>query len=323
MLDESVVPSATPIETIAAVFDQDSLTKAERQKLAAKGQFPKRVEPAKPAESQPATSAVKAETEPDSEPGDDEETLSPAERKKRNRGLRAELVRANERAKVLEEQLAASRKSAPAAPKEEVKPAAASNDSLPDLDEYIEAGKTAKQWQIDYAKAVRAQAKKDAQELLSQQREQQQKESKESTLQGRIKDAKKEFKDFEDLVLNGDTPASDAMIAAMQSREDGMKIAYYLATHREESERLFKLSSAKSPKSEARIDIEFDAIAEKLANPPPEPRPKTLTNAPAPPRPAGGNGAATADPLEAAIKAKDWKKMNQIMDERSKQHARG
>ncbi len=323
VLDVSAAPSPAPVEPIAAAFDQDALSKVERQKLAAKGQLPKRIETAKPAESQPAAepSEAKAETAPESDNGDEEEILTPEARKKSNRDWRKEVVKAkDEQIAFLKEQLAAKSASAPT-PKETEAPKTG-EITIPDLDDYLAEGKTAKQWQADYAKAVRAQAKADAEELFES-------KSKTSTLASRIRDAKKEFKDFDALVLKGDAPASTAMIAAIQSREDGMKIAYYLAQNPTEAERLSKLTTAQGPKSEARVDIEFDLISEKLAAPPaepPAPKPvaKTLTSAPAPARPASGGGTAQADPLIAAFergkKSGNMTEFNKIYDERTRAH---
>lgn len=330
-------PSVIPDTSHAT--DMDDMDPKERSKAIFDGRFPKRIEKtAKPAESPAATNPAaespkkdaSAETAPDSGHGDEDEPANetPAERRKRNRGLREELLRANERIKVYESQLAESRKSAPAAAKEDPKPQAVAesvNESLPDLDEYLESGKSAKQWQLDYGKAVREQARKDAQSIVEERfgkysAEQKQTEAAKS-IETRVKEAKVKYSDFEALVLKPESPvpASDVMIRDIQSRQDGMDIAYYLAKHPELSAKLAKLTAAGDAKSEARIEIEFDRIAEDIKAPPAAqaeaPAPKKLTSAPTPPKPVSGSGAATGDPLKKAYAEKDWDTVDRIRKE--------
>jgi hypothetical protein len=334
---QPAAPSPAPA-TIADApqFDMDAMSYEERQKAFGKGQLPKRLPKpeakpaAPPAETKPADSSSDAQKSPAGAPGDDdEEALTPAERRKVNRNLRTELIKANERAKVLEEQLAAKQTSAPATPKVEPKPAlTVAEKPLPDLQTYLDSGKSTEDWQMDFAEAVTeralTRAEKKVEERFGKFASENNQREFAKTLEGRIKEAKVKYPDFEAKVLKNPNspPASTAMLHAIRTRPDGMELAHYLAEHPDDAAKIFKASAVDGPKSEARVEFEFDALAERLANPPQKPVETTETKAPPPPRPINGNGTAVADPLEAAMKANpiDWSLVNRIKNERA--HAR-
>ncbi len=325
--DVSAAPSpAEPIVADAPQFDMDSMSREERQKAMFEGKHPQRLPKpeAKPAEAPPATSAAPAETAPASDTGDEDAppNETPEQRRKSNKDWRQEVVRVkDDLIASLKSQLeAANRRSAPETPKAEAK--ATVEDLEDDLDpEKYEGGPAGvKKLFADAIRIAETRALKKFKAEQATEREQQKITEQATTLEQRIANAKKKIPDFEAKVLNKENspPASNAMLGAIKLREDGLDIAYYLSDHRDEAQRLFQLTAADGPKSEARIDLEFDLIAAKLAKPQEEapPAPKTITSAPPPPRKISGNGSAAVDPLDAALKAKDWPAYNRILAER-------
>lgn len=107
-------------------------------------------------------------------------------------------------------------------------------------------------------------------------------------------EARKEIKDFDDVVNYMDTP-SPAALAVMAESDHTAKIAYYLGTHPDELSRLNTLPPAKAALEVARIEARFTA--------PPKPT-RTSTAAPPPPTPVGGKGIPVVD--ESKLSDAEW-----------------
>ncbi len=331
----SVAPVALVADAPAPQFDMDTMSAEERRANFAKGVLPKRLPKPEAKPSVPPTESTSAAvpteetpagTAPDSDHGDEEEPTNetPEEKKRRHRSLREEVKRVSreyERAqgelKALREQIAAKPTPAPAPAKA---PASANGSELkkPRINDYPATPEGTAQWEDD----IETYYDKKADLREAKQRESQSLREKTTTIESRIKEAKAKYSDFEDLVLNPtkSAAASHAMLETLKARPDGMDLAYHLAKNPDESTRIFKLTEAKGPKSEARAELEFDLLAERLANPPKPPAEKKITSAPPPPKAVSGNGGGTADPLKTAQeigqRTGNWEPFNKLMNER-------
>lgn len=314
-------------------YDTDGLSTAEKQARFAEGKFPKRVE-AKPAAAPTATPAgetpgTEAASETDDEEKPDE---TPAERRKRNRGLREELIRSNERNKILEAQIAESRKPAPAAPKDDPKPVTAPT-KRPLLKDY--SGENAvEKWETDLAAFSDAEMDRRIEARFGREKVTTQSTEASKSWNSQMDAERAIHADFDTVADRA--IVSPAALRAITAHPKGAALLYALALP--ENAALAKKIFAKTdidgldpaalrkasanPAMRDRIqravgiaEAELDHLAERLATPPKdEPKPKTNTSAPDPARPAGGNGTAISDPIAAALKAKDWPTYNRLMD---------
>lgn len=338
------VPSASSESPIAAVaatahaFDMDTMSTKERQDAMFKGTLPKRIDkPAKvsvPPTEKPAAASTDASagTEPDSESGEDEETLTPQERRKRNRNLRTEVVRLAERSKLLEAQLAESRKPAPTVPKEEAaKPTISSK--RPRLNQF--SGDDAiEKWEDAVIAYDEAEMDRRIEARFGKE--------KSSTAVAKLGDSwnsqvdteKAAFKDY--IQVADKAVVSPASLGVLKQHAQGAKILYYLGLPENQAEAkriaektdidgmsLDQIAKAinqpgmrdRFMRVQGRVEVEFDLIADKLANPPKRDVPRIISGAPEPPRKPGGNGTAISDPLKAALEKKDWETYNRLKAE--------
>ncbi len=355
--ESSPVVEAAPLVPESPVYDMDSMDKDQRQALIAKGQFPKRVEKVAakstvpPAETKPAESSPEAQKGPEGAPGDDEEEkLTPAERRKANRNLRTELERANERAKVYQEELAALRGSAPAPRKdaEPVKPAVSQPKPRPNPSHFT--GTTAdeawekyvvaeNEWMADEitrraADIVEARFAKESAKATA--------EKSVGTWNSQVQAAKAEYKDYDAVV--GKLTVTPVLNEALTGHKDGAKISYWLGLPEnaadlksfiEETQvdgmnfEQLAAACAKNPGIRDRVLLakgmaiaELNRIAMKLANPPaevpptPQPKEKTSTNMPPPAKAINGNAAAVVDPVAQALKSGNMAEYNRLQNER-------
>lgn len=346
---ETVTAAITAVAD-APVFDMDTMSKDERQKLIANGQFPKRLPKveAKPTESPTVTPAAAdkpasagTETPPESV-DEDLEKLTPAERKHRNRGLRKELDSKLDEIKFLREQLAAKPTSAPAAPTKEepAKPAISQAKPRPqpkdfngaDADEawakYLDAdGK----WM---AEEIQRQAAEIVESRFSKAEVQSKAAKVTESWQERIKTATAAKPDWE--AIANKAIISPAAITLIPRTDKGEDVLYYLgqSENAEEAERIaamtdipgyadwpsLKKAAESNPALRDRVLIaqgmaqaEFNRIAFKLANPPAKPViEKTSTTAPKPPRAVASSTAPIVDELRSAIEENRWDDVNRI-----------
>lgn len=105
------------------------------------------------------------------------------------------------------------------------------------------------------------------------------------SFQKRVQEVAKEIDDFEDVLAASDAPMTRAMSEAILHADEGPKLAYHLAKHPEEAERIAAMPAARQA-------IEIGKLEAKIAAAP-KPEPKTPSKAPEPIKPLGGNTVAT------------------------------
>lgn len=304
-----------------------------------------------PADSSPATetqaqsadppSDENAENTSDSAPGGEPQEPT-KDQKQSNRDWRKEVLKVkDEQIELLKSQLAESRKSAPAAPKVEApKPSTAESSELPDLDDYLAQGKTAKQWQADYGKEAIKLAVKQAEALIDSRfaREQTSAQAAEkSKLWTASKEAAtKKYKDFE--AVADRAPVNPVLVEALRGHAQPAEILYFLGNpaNAEEAKRIFAdtdidgldhetLKKAQSnPAISARTNTalgiaraEFNAIARSLLKAPS--KEKTVDSVSGGPRPSSevtvpGKGVPVGNSIEDAIKRGDTRAYRELMN---------
>lgn len=245
--------------------------------------------------------------EPETEPTQDEvedETGENTEQPKKKSGvqrlkekLQAEKearIRAEERAKVLED-LQTKPGEAKATPKAEQ---LVGKTPKPDIntwegthDEYLEARD---RWLLSVFEETQEKKAAESKAKTEQQ-------TKTNTWNERLEAAKAVHPDLEE-VLETEFPLSPAMQEALLESEKGPEIGYYLVKHQEEAKRI----AALGPLAAAR---EIGKIEAQLASAPPKAAARTSTSAPPPPTPVGGRPIPTVDP-------------NKLSDEEWLQHYR-
>lgn len=94
------------------------------------------------------------------------------------------------------------------------------------------------------------------------------------------------YPDIEARVFNDANPVSPVMAEVIQDSERGPEVAYHLATHREEAQRIFRMPPLAAARELGRIEATLDA-----------PKPRIQSNAPPPPQIVkGGKTLAAKDP---------------------------
>lgn len=125
--------------------------------------------------------------------------------------------------------------------------------------------------------------------------------------------------DFEERVLRDPTlPISEAMRAVILDSETGPAIAYHLAQHREEAERIAQLPPHLAALALGRIEGRMQAVKDAKA------RPAHVTQAPPPPpkvdtADAAPEKVATTDPASDRLSTDEWvkaerKRMSRLRD---------
>lgn len=123
------------------------------------------------------------------------------------------------------------------------------------------------------------------QRQLAEQSERQRMQAQAAEVQTRLMKGAEKYPDFHERVFDDSVPIDKPTAAAIAESEHSADISYHLATHREEAERIARLSPVKQVQEIAALEAKFRT-----------PAPKT-TNAPAPIAPVGP-GASYKKSLE-------------------------
>jgi hypothetical protein len=180
-----------------------------------------------------------AETEPAPGPGTQPQE-QPRTRQDRNfrslsekaSSLERDLIAAKAKLEVYERERAGSGPSAPATVKEQ--PQIANDDPRPDPTEYTDA----KKWKDDDTAWINRQFDK---RITGEQQRQQFQQSTEKW-NGQLSDARKTYKDFDQVALNEQTPVSYAAMAHIQSLPDGALKSYALGKNLEVATKIAELT---------------------------------------------------------------------------------
>ena len=129
-----------------------------------------------------------------------------------------------------------------------------------------------------------------------QQRQQQQAQEFTTRLDAKLSEGAEKFDDFDEVVRDPAAPISQVMYAIAAESEVGADLLYYLATHRDEAQKLFSLP----PAAQARAVVKLE---DKVTAPP-----KT-TKAPPPITPTGQKAKVEKDPGDMSDKEfADWRR---------------
>lgn len=145
----------------------------------------------------------------------------------------------------------------------------------------------------DYESYVRALTRWEIQQSLkgAETREQTERQKREAFEKSRamrekiVAPGSVKYEDFEEVALAEDVPISSTMAEAIMETEIPSEVAYFLGSHRDEAERISKLSAVNQIR-------EIDKIVAKLTK---EPEP---TKAPPPIEPNKGKGSVQKDPSD-------------------------
>jgi hypothetical protein len=114
-------------------------------------------------------------------------------------------------------------------------------EALPSLDQYD----TIEAWQADVAAMIRKQTLEDFRAEQRAEKAHQVESQRMSAVQARIADFKSQHDDYESLVQSvqvpNDAPSHNALFAHLQFSEMGPQLAYYLAQHEDELQRIYSL----------------------------------------------------------------------------------
>ena len=154
----------------------------------------------------------------------------------------------------------------------------------------------------DYESYVRATARWEVQQEMSSMHRESAAQAASRTareqaayVQSRLAPAAQKYSDFAEVALADDLPITQPMAAAIAESDVGGDVAYYLGSHREEAERISKMSAVQQVRELAKIE-------EKITAPP------RVTKAPPPIEPTGGKVGVEKDPDDMSYaEFKKWR----------------
>ncbi len=118
------------------------------------------------------------------------------------------------------------------------------------------------------------------------------------TFQEHAAKVKKDIADFDEVMESSEAPMTDAMAAAIMSADEmGPKLAYHLAKHPEEAERIASLPVPRQAAEMGKLEVKLST---------PETEPKTPSKAPAPIKPVGGKGGPSDEMPKDTDDIKTW-----------------
>lgn len=153
-----------------------------------------------------------------------------------------------------------------------------------EYDQYLEA---LADWKADQKVA---EYRKQSEQQTAQRSQAEQLQAIQRAYDERVEKARAKYQDYDD-VAHGHVPINDAMALAIRASEDGPDIAYYLGTHVEEAQRIYRLPPLLAVS-------EIGRIGAKLASAPPPTKPVTRAPAPITPVGSGSSPQQTDDPLD-------------------------
>lgn len=139
-------------------------------------------------------------------------------------------------------------------------------------------------------------ADRKIQETLTEREKRQEAEraqtARQKTVEGwnkRVAAAEDELPDFHEVVASSDVRMTPPMAEAIMESDNGPKLAYYLATHPDEADKIAEMSPVAVVRALTRIE-------DKLIN-----QPAQVTKAPPPTTPVGVKAKAEKDPSEMSV----------------------
>lgn len=166
----------------------------------------------------------------------------------------------------LVELVAGQRQVAPESPKAEPTP--------PTLEQ---AGYDEQKYQQALVEYARAEARKEVQQTLRQEREQAQAQTRQESFKTREADFAKQVEDYADVVYDPTAPISQTMAELIAESDVGPQLAYHLAKHREVAQAIYSLPPVAAARELGRLEA-------KLATPEPKSSPAIPKAPPPPPR---------------------------------------
>lgn len=122
-----------------------------------------------------------------------------------------------------------------------------------------------------YRKHIRdmaaGEARKAARGVLDETKRTEQQQSRAKTWKERSSEFAKQHPDFTERVYSDDVAISESMMEAITESDHGPAIAYYLAEHPEEAERISSMSPAAAGRAIGRLESKFEAKSEPETKP--------------------------------------------------------
>lgn len=234
--------------------------------------------------------AVQAEQEADSTPAEkqQEDEHKPEKWQRRIDRLTAQKYQERARADMLEQRLNQIEQRL----QQPQKPA---SDDAPDMSKFddLQGGIDARaEWvaQREAAKAVEELGKR-----WSQAQQEQAAKQVQQAFASRVKAFAEQVPDFEEVIDAGDFVPTQAMQHAIFESDLGPRIAYYLAQHSDEAQRIVGMSPTAAIRAIGRIEAKLES----------NPIAKPVSKAPKPTEPVEGKGAASKDPDK--MPADEWR----------------
>lgn len=159
-------------------------------------------------------------------------------------------------------------------PKEPEKPA-----QLPKLSdyEYDEA-----KFQAAMVEFTRAEARREATEVLRAERQREQEQNTVKTFRQRESDFEATTPDYRERVYDPSVPLSEEMARQIASSDNGPELAYYLATNKDKAAQLYSASPVDVAREIGRIEARLEA--QRQAKEKPKEQPKVSAAPPPPPK---------------------------------------
>jgi len=232
---------------------------------------------------QKAETAVESEATDDTGEGQEDEQAG--QPKKGKGGFQRKIDRLTREKYELEAKLQAAL-AKPAGGEKPEPAAAAANDGKPQAenfdthDEYVEA-------LVDWKANQREAAKREQEQRDSETKKQQ---ATVDSWNQRVEAARKAHADYDDVMADADVELPPLVVDALMDSDHGGELAYWLASNREEAERIAKLSPVAAVRKLGEIEA-------GLRSTPSSPQPKPVTKAPKPVTPVA---AGTASPVPSS-----------------------
>jgi hypothetical protein len=247
----------------------------------------------------PAAGEEPAETAPqDSEPEKPQEPKEPeipAGVQKRIDKAVAKQRDAERRAEEAERRLAEIQGSRPA-PEKNAEPATTPEgkpkpEAFRTYDEYVEA---LTDWRVEQREQAREQAE-------AQRKAQEAAQTAQTEWEKRVEAVKAKHSDFDEVLGEAQIPIPPALYEAIFTDAHGPEVAYHLATHADEAERIAALPPVAAVRELGKLSAKFDSA--------PEPEKPKVSKAPPPPKPVGAKAKSEVSIHDEHISFADYERL--------------
>ena|ERR1700677_5066454 len=177
------------------------------------------------------------------------------------------------------------------------------------------------EWRAEKDRATSKQEAAKAQ--LTTEREKLEKESQ-SHLRSRADEARKKYPDFDAKALDPTLKIPQGSVLATwvmdPGNEQGMEIAYYFGTHREELDKFNTLTPFQQARELTRLEDKLSqstpAVTEKKSDITVVTAPTKVTKAPPPAKEVGGRGSASGNEEDGLVGAGDFRAYKRVVDKK-------